>query len=125
MRTIGLANKVLDSASIRAKNSGVSREINLSGGEITLLKTLGLSGAAVPGSALLERMAELETGEVIDTLGGLLTMGYVLANRVNIRTAEDIGRAMFRVNQSYARELREALHPGHRESHERRRRRRG
>jgi hypothetical protein len=102
----------------------VSREINLSGGEITLLKTLGLSGAAMPGSALLERMAELEAGELIDTLDGLLTMGYVLANRVNIRTAEDVGRAMFRVNQSYARELREALHPGHRGSHEQRRRRR-
>ena len=109
---------------IRAKNSGVSREINLSGGEITLLKTLGLSGAAVPGSALLERMAELETGELIDTLDGLLAMGYVVANRVNIRTAEDLGRAMFRVNQSYARELREALHPRQRESHEQRRRRR-
>jgi len=76
------------------------------------------------GSALLERMEELEAGELIDTLGGLLTMGYVLANRVNIRTAEDVGRSMFRVNQSYARELRDALHPGHRESHEQRRRRR-
>jgi len=78
----------------------------------------------MPGSALLERMAELEAGELIDTLAGLLTMGYVLANRVNIRTAEDVGRAMFRVNQSYARDLREALHPGRRESHEQRRRRR-
>jgi hypothetical protein len=102
----------------------VSREINLSGGEITLLKTLGLSGASMPGSTLLERMAELEAGELIDTLDGLLTMGYVLANRLNIRTVEDVGRAMFRVNQSYAKELREALHPSHRESHEQRRRRR-
>ena len=102
----------------------MSRDINLSGGEITLLKTLGLSGAPVPGSALLERMEELEAGELIDTLDGLMTMGYVLANRVNIRTAEDVGRTMFRVNQSYARELREALHPGQRESREERRRRR-
>jgi hypothetical protein len=69
-------------------------------------------------------MEELEAGELIDTLDGLMTMGYVLANRVNIRTAEDVGRAMFRVNQSYARELREALHPGHREPNEQRRRRR-
>ena len=36
------------------------REINLSGGEITLLKTMGLSGTPVYGKLLIERIGEME-----------------------------------------------------------------
>jgi len=102
----------------------VSREINLSGGEITILKTLGLTGVATPGSALLERLNEMEAAEIIDTLDGLLTTGYVLSNRVNVRTVEDVQRALFRVNSSYLRELREIIHPTRRSQREQRERRR-
>lgn len=109
---------------IHRKTCVVSREINLSGSEISILKTLGLTGVATPGTALLERINEMETGELIDTLDGLLTMGYVLSNRVNIRTAEDIQKALFRVNSSYLRELREVIHPARRQQREQRERRR-
>ena len=102
----------------------MSREINLSGGEITILKTLGLTGVATPGSALLERLNEMEAAEIIDTLDGLLTTGYVLSNRVNVRTVEDVQRALFRVNSSYLRELREIIHPPRRSQREQRERRR-
>jgi hypothetical protein len=103
----------------------MAREIKLSGGEITLLKTLGLSGTPVPGKILLERIGEMEQAELVDELNGMIELGYVLCDKVNVRTMEDIQRAVFRVNASYARDLRDALHPGRRREREGRRRRRG
>ena len=109
---------------IRGKSSGVGREIQLSGGEITILKAIGLTGTAVAGKFLLDRMEEVEAGEFIDTLEGLLAMGYLLATKVNIRTLEDVERASFRVNPSYAHDLKDALDPHRRRDEERQRRRR-
>ena len=101
------------------------REINLSGGEITLLKTLGLSGIPTPGRLLVETIGEMEQAEFLDDLTGLISLGYILADKVNIRTMEDLERAILRVNASYARDLKDAIHPGRRREPERRRRRRG
>jgi hypothetical protein len=102
----------------------VSRELNLDGGEITVLKTLGLTGAPMPGKFLIQRAHEMETGELIDTLEGLVSMGYVLSSKVNVRTIEDIEHAFFRVNPSYSHALRESIHPSRtRETTQRRRRR--
>ena len=101
------------------------REINLSGGDITLLKTLGLSGAPTYGKLLVEKIGEMEQAEFLDELNGLISLGYVLSDKVNVRTMEDVERAVFRVNASYARDLKDALHPGRHREHERRRRRRG
>jgi|SRR5689334_21466932 hypothetical protein len=101
------------------------REISLSGGEITLLKTMGLSGTPVYGKLLIEHLGEMAEAEFLDDLDGLISQGYVLSDKVNVRTIEDVERSVFRVNASYARDLKDALNPGrHRES-ERRRRRRG
>jgi hypothetical protein len=101
------------------------REIKLSGGEITLLKTLGLSGTPVPGKILLERIGEMEQAELLDEVNGLISQGYVLCDKVNVRTTEDVERAVFRVNASYARDLRDALNPSRRREEKGRRRRRG
>ncbi len=101
------------------------REINLSGGEITLLKTLGLSGVPTYGKMLVEKIGEMENAEFLDELNGLISLGYVLADKINVRTMEDVERSVFRVNASYARDLKDALHPGHRREREPRRRRRG
>lgn len=101
------------------------REIKLSGGEITLLKTLGLSGTPVYGKILLERIGEMEQAELLDEVNGLISQGYVLCDKVNVRTTEDVERAVFRVNASYARDLRDALNPSRRREREGRRRRRG
>jgi hypothetical protein len=101
------------------------REINLSGGEITLLKMMGLSGTPVNGKQLAEQIGEMEPGEFIDELNGLIMLGYVLSDKVNIHTIEDVEKARFRVNASYARDLRDAIRPGRRREQERRRRRRG
>lgn len=100
------------------------REIKLDGGEITILKTIGLSGAPVSGKVLVERAEEMETAEFLDTLSGLISLGYVLADKVNVRLLEDVERANFRVNPSYSRDLKDALHPSRRRSEERERRER-
>jgi hypothetical protein len=100
-------------------------ELNLSGGEITLLKTMGLGGTPVFGKLLIERVGDMETAEFLDTLEGLISLGYVVSDKVSLRTMEDVERAVFRVNASYARALRDAIRPGHRREQERRRRRRG
>ena len=100
------------------------REIHLSGGEITILKAIGLTGTALPGQFLLDKIEEVEAGEFIDTLQGLLAMGYLLATKVNIKTLEDVERTSFRVNPSYAHDLKDALDPYRRREHEKQRRRR-
>lgn len=103
----------------------MKREINLSGGEITLLKTMGLSGTPIYGKLIVERIGEMEQAEFLDDLTGLVSLGYVLSDKVNVRTIEDVERAVFRVNASYSRDLRDALNPGRRKEREQRRRRRG
>lgn len=88
------------------------REINLSGGQITLLKTTGLTGAPAYKKLLIERTSEMEQAELPDELNGLISLGQVLSDKVNLHSMEDVERAIFRVNASYARDLRDALNPG-------------
>ncbi len=103
----------------------MNREINLSGGEITLLKTLGLSGTPIYGKLLAESIGDMEQAEFLDDLTGLMSLGYIVADKVSVRTMEDVERSVFRVNASYARDLKDAIHPSRRKEPERRRRRRG
>src|SRR5205807_6636634 len=79
------------------------REINLSGGEITLLKTMGLSGTPTPGKELVKRIGEMETAEFLDALNGLISVGYVLSNKVTIGSMEDVerDRKSTRLNSSH------------------------
>jgi hypothetical protein len=103
----------------------MTREINLSGGEISILKAIGLSGAPVYGKLLVERIGEIEPAEFLDDLSGLISLGYVLSDKVNLFSLEDVERSAFRVNASYARDLRDSITPSRRREPERRRRRRG
>jgi hypothetical protein len=116
---------MLDSGRFVAKNLIMRREINLSGGEITLLKAMGLSGAPAFGKLLIERIGEMEPAEFLDELNGLISLGYVLSDKVNLHSMEDVERGVFRVNASYARDLRDAIQPGRRREQKQRRRRRG
>jgi hypothetical protein len=100
------------------------REIKLDGGEITVLKTLGLSGSQMPGKLLLDHSREMEIAEFVDTLNGLIDLGYVLSNKVNLRLREDVERAFFRVNPAYSHDLRDAINPGRKREKERAPRRR-
>lgn len=94
-------------------------EIKLNGGEITILKKIGLSGAPLFGKLLIDRIEGMETGEFLDTLGGLIDLGYVVSNKVNIRLMEDVERAFFRVNPAHSKELAEALNPAKKRERER------
>jgi hypothetical protein len=102
----------------------MQREIKLDGGEISILKTIGLSGAQVPGKVLIERAGDMETAELLDTLNGLIALGYLLSNKVNVRSTEDVEKSFFRVNTAYSHDLRDAVHPGRHRDQERTRRRR-
>jgi hypothetical protein len=103
----------------------MSREINLDGGEISILKAIGLTGTPVFGKQLLERIDEMMPAELLDSLSGLISLGYVLSSKVNVRTTEDVEKSVFRVNQSYAQDLKDAIHPSRaRERKGRRERRR-
>ena len=102
----------------------MGHEIQLNGGEITILKAIGLTGTAMGGKFLLDRIEEVEAGEFIDTLDGLVAMGYLLATKVNIRTLEDVERTSFRVNPSYVHDLKDALDPSRRREATKQRRRR-
>ena len=89
----------------------MGREIKLDGGEISLLKKIGLSGTQLYGKLLIDRIQEMEDGEFLDTLIGLIDQGYVLSNKVNIRTMEEVEKSFFRVNAAYAKDLRDAVNP--------------
>ena len=102
----------------------MAREIILDGGEISLLKKIGLSGAQVYGKMLVDGAEGMETQEFLDTLIGLIDQGFVLSNKVNIRLIEDVERAFFRVNAAYARDLRDAVNPGRKRDRERAQRQR-
>jgi len=99
-------------------------EIKLNGGEITMLKALGLSGSPLYGKLFIDRMGEMASAEFLDTLGGLLATEYVLSSKVNVVKIEEAERSSFRVNPAYAQELRDAMRPGGRRGAERERRRR-
>jgi hypothetical protein len=87
-------------------------EITLDGGEITIIKTLGLGGGEVEGEVLLERLPQLEPAELLDTLKGLLMMGYVSADKSSsLGSLEDMKKLHFRVNSGYSKDLKEALDP--------------
>jgi hypothetical protein len=85
--------------------------ITLSGGEITILKTIGLGGTTMGGKQLADRMEDMESAEFLDALDGLMTMGYVVSNKVNIRTMDAVSSASFRVNPAFARTLKDAVYP--------------
>ena len=101
----------------------MQREIKLDGGEITIIKAIGFSGS-LNGRLLMDRVGDMEFAEITDSLSGLMTLGYVLSTKVNIHTKEDMERSGFRINPSYARDLRDALQPGGRRRDDRQRRQR-
>jgi len=102
----------------------VEREIKLDGGEIQIIKAIGLSGAGLNGRLLLDRIGEIEDAEFLDTLKGLIDLGYVESSKVNVMEIEDVERSNFRVNPSYSHDLKESLRPGGRRREEPRQRRR-
>ena len=101
----------------------MAREISLSGGDISVLKALGLSGGQVGGKSLIERLGGMETAEIIDALDGLIMMEYVQSDTEKLRSADDVYQAKFNVNTAMLRDLRDALTPQKKEAKPTRQRR--
>jgi len=97
----------------------MSREIKLDGGEISILKKIGLSGAPLMGKLLIDRIEEMETGEFLDTLCGLIEQGYIASDKVTVRTIQDVEKASFRVNAAFSKDLQDAVNPSRRRERDR------
>ncbi len=89
----------------------MGHDINLSGGDISMIKAIGLSGSAINGQTLLGRLQGMGDHEALESLKDLIAIGYVIADDENFKSASDISKIQFRVNTSYARDLKEALDP--------------
>ena len=87
------------------------REVNLDGTEISIIKAIGIGGGEISGATLMERCPELAEAELVDTLKGLIMMGYVDADRTSFYKKEELEANVFRVNSGYSKELKEALNP--------------
>ncbi|HEX8280027.1 MAG TPA: hypothetical protein VF551_01510 [Chthoniobacterales bacterium] len=97
----------------------MSQDIKLSGGEITVLKAIGLSGTPVYGKLLLGKLEDSEKAEFLETLNDLIALGYVVSNKVNVRTLQDVETAFFRASPAHARDLRDAIRPGQKRDQQR------
>lgn len=86
-------------------------EIQLDGGEITIIKALGITGSEITGEELMTRVPELMEAELIDSIKGLIMMGYVVADRQAFYDKEGLEQTKFYVNSGYAKDLKEAMDP--------------
>jgi hypothetical protein len=87
------------------------REVNLDGTETSIIKAIGIGGGEISGATLMERCPELAEAELIDTLKGLMSLGYVDADRNSFYKKEELESNVFRVNSGYSKELKDALNP--------------
>lgn len=88
----------------------MGKELNLDGGEISIIKAMGLAGTEMSGDQLIQKVDVLPA-ELIDTLHGLISQGYVVCDRASFKTLDDLKRANFHVNSGYSKDLKEALDP--------------
>jgi hypothetical protein len=89
----------------------MGREINLDGGEITVIKALGTGGGETSGEELLGKTPSMDAQELIEVLKGLMMMGYIDGDKRSFHNAEELKTTHFHVNTGYSRDLREALDP--------------
>ncbi len=88
------------------------REIHLDGGEISVIKALGVGSGEMNGEDLMTRLGgELVPAELMDTLKGLMALGYVEADKSSFYNTDEFKNVHFRVNSGYSKDLREALSP--------------
>jgi len=90
-------------------------DIKLDGGEITVLKAIGFGGNAMSGGELIEKVKEFAEAELLDTLQGLIMLGFLLSDKQSLHCMEDIERSNFRINSGYSKELRESIDPRRKE----------
>lgn len=89
----------------------MARDINLDGGEILVVKALGLGGAETDGETLLGKIPSMDAYELMDVLKNLMMMGYVDADKGAFYGVDEFKSIHFQVNPGYSKELRQALDP--------------
>jgi hypothetical protein len=86
-------------------------DIYLDGGEIAIVKAIGIGGGVATGDTLMDRTQNMDIHEVIDVLKGLMTTGYVICDRDTFRDNDDFRNAEFHVNSGYTKALKLAVNP--------------
>lgn len=76
-----------------------------------MIKALGIGGSAIDGATLIERMTNVEEAEFLDTLQGLVMLGYIVSDRQSLHDYNDVKRAQLHVNSGYSKALKEAVDP--------------
>ena len=87
------------------------RELNLDGSETTIIKAIGVNGGEINGETLMERAVGLDAAEVLETLQGLISVGYVNCDKNQLQDVDAMKKAKFHVNSGYSKELKQALDP--------------
>ncbi|MEI6562532.1 MAG: hypothetical protein WCO68_10705 [Verrucomicrobiota bacterium] len=85
-------------------------KINLDGGEISIIRGLGFSGAPMTGRDLKSRVGRMSNGDLADCLKTLIALGYVTSTP-DLDRVEDLEKVAFAVNSGYAKMLKEAIDP--------------
>ena len=86
-------------------------EINLDGGEISIIKALGFGGSEIRGDDLIARVPDLSGNELIDTIKGLISVGYVNSDKSGFYNMDEFANVHFQINSGYSKELRDAMDP--------------
>lgn len=89
-------------------------KINLEGGEITIIRALGLAGTPMAGRDLKGRVGRMSDQDLMETLQTLIALGFVTSTP-DLDLVEDLDKAMVAVNSGYSKALKEALEPEKRE----------
>ncbi len=85
--------------------------INLDGSETTVINGLGLMGSDMDGAALFEQCKGMDEMEFVDTLKGLIDVGYVDADSSSFYSVAEIRSMKFKINPPYLKAIREAIDP--------------
>ena len=86
-------------------------DIYLDGGEIAIVKAIGIGGSAITGADILDRAKNLDIYEAMDVLKGLMMTGYVICDRDSFRDNDDFREAEFHINSGYTKALKLAIDP--------------
>jgi len=86
-------------------------DIYLDGGEIAIVKAIGIGGGVTTGEIVLDRAKNLDIYEAMDVLKGLMLTGYVICDRDSFRDNDDFRAAEFHVNSGYSKALKLAVDP--------------
>lgn len=68
-------------------------------------------GSDRSGASLFEQCKGLDEMDFIDTLKGLIDVGYIDSESSSFYSVADIGNMKFRINPPYLKAIREAIEP--------------